>query len=294
MKIDLHIHSRDGSDGKMTLAEIFETAHARDISHLSITDHDNIACQASAERLAVHYKIAYLTGVELNISFSHAGYKDGKAVSLDVLGYGFNPDDQALTAKLTALRKHRRFRAEKILENINREFAKNRTDLFTQEDLEAIQGSVDGSFGRPHIANYMVEKGIVKSRQEAFDRFLVKCNVPKMPVSIEEACGLIRGAGGKLMLAHPNDPNGTSLASFTDSLHAQFHIIRDSMLPFIDGIECWHSRHTPQTSTAYVNFARKEGLLVSGGSDCHQDPVIMGSVAVPSYVVDPFAFQVAS
>ncbi|MGM0426507.1 MAG: PHP domain-containing protein [Thermodesulfobacteriota bacterium] len=288
MKIDLHIHSRDCSDGKMTLPEIFETAHARGITHVSITDHDNIACQASAAQLAARYGMTFLTGVELNISFSHAGYRSGKAVSLDVLGYEYNPDDQALTEKLTAIRAHRRLRAGKILENINREFARRGMALFTEKDLEAIEASVDGAFGRPHIANYMIKKGIVKNKQEAFDTFLIKCNVPKMPVSLNEASGLIRGAGGKLMLAHPNDPNGTSLVSLTSSLDEQLDIIGTSMLPFIDGIECWHSRHTPETSSAYVKFAQSRGLMVSGGSDCHQDPVIIGNVAVPSYVMGQF------
>ena len=69
--------------------------------------------------------------------------------------------------------------------------------------------------GRPHIADYLVKKGIVKTRQEAFDKYLVKCDVPKFPLYLEEASKLIRDAGGKLVLAHPNDPHGTSLASLT-------------------------------------------------------------------------------
>ncbi len=67
--------------------------------------------------------------------------------------------------------------------------------------------------GRPHIAAYMIEKGIVSNRQEAFDRYLVRCDVPKMSLSLEEASQLVRAAGGRVVLAHPNDPNGTSLAA---------------------------------------------------------------------------------
>ena len=96
----------------------------------------------------------------------------------------------------------------------------------------------------------MVEKGIVANKQEAFDKYLAKCNVPKMPLSLSEASTLIRGAGGKLMMAHPNDPNGTSLV-----------------------------------------FAKEKGLMVTGGSDCHQQPVIMGTVPVPIYVVDQFGID---
>jgi len=288
MKIDLHIHSRGCSDGKLTLPEIFKEAHSRDIGLISITDHDNIACQVIAEALASEYGIRYLAGVELNISFSHPRYRDGKAISLDVLGYQYESDNPALTIKIGELIAYRRHRAEEILDNINREFKKRGLAPFTRKDLEAIEETVDGAFGRPHIANYMVRKGIVASRQEAFDRYLVACNVPKMPLSLEEASSLIRGAGGKLMLAHGNDPNGTSLAAFTTSIEEQCRIIREAMLPFLDGIECWHSRLSPETTSAYISLARENGLMVSGGSDCHQDPIIMGTVDVPASVAGQF------
>jgi len=272
----------------MPLTEIFEEAHLRRIGFISITDHDNIACQESAAELAAGYEMTYLTGLEMNIRFSHADYRGGKSVSLDLLGYGYNPKDEALTQKLLELRKYRRVRAEKILKNINKEFAREGMTPFAEEDLDAIEASVDGSFGRPHIAAYMVEKKIVKNKQEAFDRFLVKCDVPKMSVSMEEASGLIRGAGGRVVLAHPRDPNGTSLVSLAGSLDAQLEIVRDAMLSYIDGVECWHSRHTPDTSAAILDFAQSEGLLVTGGSDCHQDPVMIGDVVVPEYVYRQF------
>ena len=83
----------------------------------------------------------------------------------------------------------------------------------TKDDFRQIEESVDGVLGRPHIADYLVKKNIVKTRQEAFDKYLVKCDVPKYPLYLEEASKLVRDAGGKLVLAHPNDPHGTSLAS---------------------------------------------------------------------------------
>jgi len=209
-------------------------------------------------------------------------------VSLDVLGYQYDIYNRALTQKLEELRAYRRERAERILEKINHKLVKNHLEPFTYKDLEAIEETVDGSFGRPHIANYMVKKGIVSNRQAAFDKYLVKCNVPKMPVSLEEASELIRGAGGKLMFAHPNSPKGTSLVSLTPSLKEQHQIINDSMLSYLDGIECWHSSHDMKTVSAYLHFARQEGLMVTGGSDCHQQPVIIGMVDVPSYVAEQF------
>lgn len=290
MKIDLHIHSKDCSDGRMALSRIFDEAHHRKIKLISITDHDSIECQESARDLAEQYGINYISGVELNISFSHPAYRDAKPVSLDMLGYQFDIHNRALVEKLRELREYRRVRAERILENINKELKRKNLKPFTHKDLEAIEESVEGSFGRPHIADYMVKKGFVGNRQEAFDRYLVRANVPKMPLSLEEASKLIRGAGGKLVHAHPSDPNGTSLVSLTPVVAEQHEIIRDAMLPYLDGIECWHLRHNPEIISAHVAFAGKEGLMVTGGSDCHQQPVIMGTVDIPPYVAEQFGF----
>jgi len=289
MKIDLHIHSKDCSDGRMTLPEIFEEATRRKITVISITDHDSIECQGLAETLARKYGIRYITGVELNISFSHPRYRDAKPVSLDVLGYQYDFHNQALAQKLRQLREYRRLRAERILERINAELKKRDLPPFTHKDMEAIEETVDGSFGRPHIADYMVKKKLVSTRQAAFDKYLVKCNVPKMPVSLEDASTLIRGAGGKLMLAHANNAKGTSLVSLTSSLREQLEIIKEDMLPYLDGIECWHPSHGPEAVSAYLNFAEQEGLMVTGGSDCHQQPVIMGMMHIPPYVAEQFA-----
>ena len=288
MKIDLHIHSKDCSDGKMTIPEIFEEAHRRGITVISISDHDSIDCQETAQALASKYGMKYITGVELNISFSHPQYRNSKPVSLDMLGYQYDIHNQALIKKLQQVREYRKKRAEQILEKINEELTKEHLKPFTNKDLEAIEETVDGAFGRPHIANYMVKKGIVSNKNKAFDKYLVKCNVPKMPVSLEEASKLIRGAGGKLVHAHPSDPNGTSLVSLTPSIHEHHKIIRESMLPWLDGIECWHTRHSPETISAHLAFAKKEGLMVTGGSDCHQQPVIMGTLDIPAYVAEQF------
>ncbi len=155
--------------------------------------------------------------------------------------------------------------------------------------MTLIQASVDGTLGRPHIADYLVKKGIVENRQEAFDKYLVKCDVPKYPLYLEDASKLVRNAGGKLVLAHPNDPHGTSLVALTKLLPEQTKIVQESMLPLIDGVECWHSRNNAETISHYVKFAKEHGLIMTGGSDCHQKPIRMGTVNVPAYVADQFA-----
>ena len=287
MIIDLHIHSK-ASDGKLSVEEIFKEAKNRNISFMAITDHDSIGYQTQATAQAKATDIRYITGVELNVTFSHPKFHEGKAVSLDFLGYQFDPKNKALESKLETIAHYREERAAKILENLNAEFKKEGIAALTKEDLRQIEESVDGVLGRPHIADYLVKKGIVKSRQEAFDKYLVKCDVPKYPLYLEEASELVRGAGGKLVLAHPNDPHGTSLVTLTKSLPEQTQIIAETMLPYIDGVECWHFRNNPLTTNHYIAFAKQHGLIMTGGSDCHQKPIVMGIVQIPEWVADQF------
>ena len=287
MIIDLHIHSQS-SDGAFTVKEIFKEAKLRNIEFISITDHDSIGCQETAITLAETAGIRYISGVELNVTFSYPTYRQAKPVSLDFLGYEFDEKNKTLEEKLRQMAKYREERAAKILSNLNAEFEKEGIEMLTKRDFEEIQASVDGTLGRPHIADYLVRKDIVRSRQEAFDKYLVKCNVPKYPLYLEEASKLVRNAGGKIVLAHPNDPHGTSLATLTKSLPEQTTIIEDSILSYIDGVECWHSRNDAQTTGHYVKFAKKHGLIMTGGSDCHQNPVVMGTVKIPEYVARQF------
>jgi predicted metal-dependent phosphoesterase TrpH len=285
MKIDLHIHTSTGSDGALTVEEVFAEAKKRNIDFLSITDHDAIDAQERAIALAKEYGIAYITGIELNVTFSYPG---SKSVSLDFLGYGFDVSDQALNDKLRLIRNHREERVQQILKKLNAEFDKEKLPRFTLRDLEQIQASVDGAMGRPHIADYLIKKGIVATRNEAFDKYLVKCNVPKYPLSLADASALVRNAGGVLVLAHPNDPNGTSLISLKSDLNEQTKIIEEYMLDYIDGVECWHSRNDASTTSHYIEFCQKHNLLMTGGSDCHQKPILLGSMNIPDFVASQF------
>ncbi len=287
MITDLHIHSKN-SDGKFTVEEIVKEAKTRNITFLSITDHDSVVCQTHARQVAKKAGILYVCGVELNVTFSHPRFREGKNTSLDFLGYQFDPENELLKSKLDLMAKYREERAAKILENLNVEFAKEGIEKLRRADFVEIESSVDGVLGRPHIADYLVKKKIVASRQEAFDKYLVKCDVPKYPLYLEEASKLIRDAGGKLVLAHPNDPHGTSLAALTKSLSEQTQTIQESMLPFIDGVECWHSRNDASTTLHYIAFARGQCLIMTGGSDCHQNPLLMGTVQVPDWVAGYF------
>ncbi len=107
--------------------------------------------------------------------------------------------------------------------------------------------------------------------------------------AVKDYVAVARDLAAALVLAHPNDPHGTSLVALTKSLVEQTEIIREKMLPYIDGVECWHSRNTAETTNHYVAFAKEHGLIMTGGSDCHQKPIIMGTVQVPDWVANQFA-----
>jgi predicted metal-dependent phosphoesterase TrpH len=287
MKIDLHIHTKTYSDGNLDIEEVFREAKKRNIDLMSITDHDSIDGQKSAIALAKEHGMTYITGVELNITFQYPP-ESGRSISLDFLGYQYDFENRELKNKLKLIRERREIRAREILEKLNTEFDKENITRFDETDIKKIQDSVDGAFGRPHIAKYLVEKGIVNSLQEAFDRYLVRLDVPKFPLSLAEASRLVRNAGGILVLAHPNDPHGTSLINITSDLDEQTRISEGYMLEYIDGIECWHSRNDAKTTTHYIEFAKKHHLVMTGGSDCHQKPILFGTVDIPDYVAEQF------
>jgi predicted metal-dependent phosphoesterase TrpH len=286
VRIDLHIHTKTCSDGNLPIEEVFQEAGKRKINLISITDHDSVDCQERAAALARRHGMTYVTGIELNVTLHYL--ETGKDISLDFLGYGYDIGNQELKDKLRFLKQYREKRALEILANLNAEFEREGTEKFTGEDIKRIENGVDGVFGRPHIANYLIEKRIVKDKQEAFDKYLIRCDVPKYPLSLAEASELIRNAGGVLVHAHPNDPHGTSLVTITHDLDEQTRVIEEYMLQYIDGVECWHSRHDEKATAHYIGFAKKHHMLMTGGTDCHQKPIIMGTLDIPDWVAEEF------
>src|SRR3990170_6889583 len=139
MIIDLHIHSKSCSDGSLTVEELVKEAKIRNVGLMSITDHDSIGCQDKAMTLARKNGIRYVSGVELNVTFSHPRYHEGKSTSLDFLGYQFDVNNKELKDKLQQIAKYREQRAAKILNNINVEFEKEGIGKLTKNDLKEIQ-----------------------------------------------------------------------------------------------------------------------------------------------------------
>src|SRR3990170_6534560 len=158
MIIDLHIHSKSCSDGSLTVEELVKEAKIRNIGLMSITDHASVGCQEKAMALARNNGIRYISGVELNVTFSHPKYHEGKSISLDFLGYQYGVNNRELKDKLRLMAEYREERAAKILNNLNAEFEKEGIKKLTKNDFKKIQASVDGTLGRPHIADYLVRK----------------------------------------------------------------------------------------------------------------------------------------
>ena len=121
MKIDLHIHSNN-SDGALNVDEVFHEASLRKIDMISITDHDSVLGQIKALSLAKKNEIRYVTGLELNVTFSEPEITEGKSISLDLLGYSFDPQNQEMIRKITQIATHRIKRAQEIMTKINIEF----------------------------------------------------------------------------------------------------------------------------------------------------------------------------
>ncbi|MFB0514399.1 MAG: PHP domain-containing protein, partial [Candidatus Bathyarchaeia archaeon] len=133
----------------MTVEELVREAKSRNIGLMSITDHDSIGCQEKAVALARRNGIRYVSGVELNVTFSHPRYHEGKSISLDFLGYQFDVKNKELKNKLQQIAKYREERAARILDKVNAEFEEEGIEKLTKNDLREIRDSVDGVLGRP-------------------------------------------------------------------------------------------------------------------------------------------------
>mgnify|MGYP003967984609 FL=1 len=267
-KVDLHMHTTS-SDGKATPEIIVRKAKELGIKMISITDHDNIDSLELTKKLCDQEKIKFVNGVELSVMFNTPYYKEGKKpFELHVLGYGFDKDDQTLHHELKINEEFRLKRILKMVEKVNAVLKENNQPLITKSESQEMINKTKGAVGRPHLAQLLVDKKIVKDFNEAFNSYLVELNVPKRIITLEEGSKLIRKAGGKIILAHPGNGGSHSLSDLTTDLKVQEKIII-SMLDYIDGIECYYWTHTKEQREFYINFAKKNNLIITGGTDHH-------------------------
>lgn len=250
--IDLHLHS-NCSDGIHPPETVVCMAADAGVSALAICDHDNIdACQAAltAGRAA---GIDVLSGVELSVV--HDDIFD-----IHLLGYGFDPQHQQLVTKLNEFQQFRQHRNAQIVVNINARLVEHGHEPLNFDDVVSRAG---GALGRPHIGRELIERGYARSMEEAFQRYLVACNVEKRFFPLADAIDLIHRAGGVAVLAHP---------AFIHIDDEQFRHLLDRCVAFgLDGVECHFGGVTRQRIDWYITEARRRKLLVTGGSDYHGD-----------------------
>jgi 3',5'-nucleoside bisphosphate phosphatase len=258
-RIDLHTHS-DESDGTFTPSEVVRRAAELGLDVVALTDHDTTSGLEEAGEAAREVGVELVSGVEFSA--------EHQATSIHVLCYWMDVSNEELQTELQRLRDDRFRRGEMMIEKLQ---ALGFDISF--ERVREIAGG--GNIIRPHVAQAMVEAGIVADEAEAFDRYIADggpAHVPKHALDPLDSVDLIVRAGGVCVLAHPGMWGAQS--SVPDDLIAA--MAERGMV----GLEVDHTDHTPEQRAIYRAMAERLGLVATGGSDCHgtrYDPIRLGT-----------------
>jgi predicted metal-dependent phosphoesterase TrpH len=258
-RIDLHTHS-NRSDGTFEPAEVVRLAAERALDVVALTDHDTTDGLAEAFTTGSGVGVEVVPGVEFSAEF------DGQSVH--VLCYWMDPQDAALQLELRRLREDRFRRGELMVDKLR--------DLGLPVGFERVRAIAgDATIVRPHIAQAMVEAGVVATEKEAFERYIGDggpAHVAKHALDPVDAVALIGGAGGVCALAHPG--------MWGDQSSVPVELIERMAAAGMRGLEVDHPDHTPEMRERYRTLAGRLGLIATGGSDCHgtrYDPVRLGT-----------------
>ena len=249
MVIDLHTHT-NFSDGTDTPTELINKALAAGITTIGLTDHDSIGGWQEATN-ALRGGISLVPGAEISCQTT-----DG--ISVHILGLLFDSNNSQLMNTLEKTRENRHGRMEKIIARIN----EAGIDISMADVLEQL--SDGATLGRPHLADALVKKGVVASRDEAFSQMLhnnSKYYVSHYSPSPEDAIKLIKAAGGVSVIAHPMASHRgriISLVTFGSLITAG-----------LDGIEVDHRDHSPDEKAQLITLAKESNLVMTGASDYH-------------------------
>lgn len=259
-QVDLHFHST-ASDGKHTPVELVKKAAEKGLKVISLTDHDSIEGVAPALEAAKAFPdLTLIPGVEISTDLP-----DGEA---HILGYFIDYTDPDFKKELARFRDSRTRRGKRMVEKLNELGAK-----IEWSRVQEIAG--DGSIGRPHVAQAMLEKGFVKTFEEAFERYIghgAPAYVEREKMTPQEAVKLILRAKGVPVLAHPftvKDPEAMAKA------------LKEAGLI---GIEAYYKDNTPAVTNSTLELAQKYGLIATGGTDYHginKNEVMLGGTDVP-------------
>jgi 3',5'-nucleoside bisphosphate phosphatase len=259
--VDLHTHS-NASDGRLTPEAIVRMAAELGLRYLSLTAHDSVAgVPAALEAAGAFPGLTLIPGVEISTSVPEG--------EVHMLGYFIDFTDREFERSLSGFRDSRLGRAQGMISKL----AKLGMDI-SWERVKEIAG--DASVGRPHIARAMLEKGYIKTFDEAFEKYIgnggpAYCERDKM--TPEEAVALIISARGLPVLAHP----------FT--VKEPEALVKKLKPAGLAGLEAYYKDASKGDTKKMLALAEEQGLISTGGSDYHgsgeMNEVKLGGVKVP-------------
>ncbi len=247
---DLHLHTT-ASDGTQSIPELVKRAAACGLCSIAITDHDIVSPDLTQGVMQVD-GLEVITGVEIKVDY------DG--IPGELLGYFIDPSSQAMVSLFSFMREARERRMEAMVEQC-------RDSLDLDISVAEVRSLAQGSIGRPHLAKILVDKGVVKTMREAFDRLIGaggECYVPLERPQFRAATDAIHAAGGVTSVPHPCFIAIDDWDSFSDKLLAAGVDGIESFYPYMDGDNRLHI--APEEIRS---LARRKGFLLTGGSDDH-------------------------
>jgi 3',5'-nucleoside bisphosphate phosphatase len=275
VRIDLHAHST-ASDGTDTPTALVRNAASAGLGVLALTDHDTTGGWAEAVR-ALPAGLTLVRGAELSC-VSRAG---GRPVTLHLLGYLFDPADEAFVAERRRLRESRLERGRRIVELLQ-------ADGYPLDWPEVLALAGGGAVGRPHVGRALVRAGVVGSVDEAFGRLLHENGpyyVPKADIEVLHAVRLVRAAGGVPVFAHPLARRRGPVVSY--------EVVAAMAAAGLAGLEVDHPDHEPADREHLRGLAAELGLFVTGSSDYHgaNKPVRLGQELTASTAYEQILAQ---
>ena len=254
MLIDLHTHT-NASDGTDSPTQLIDKAINRGINILALTDHDTTRGWDEAKSALLNHPSQ--TEMKLVLG-SEISCQDDNGISIHMLGLLFDPDHQPLFEVLERTRENRHSRMERIIARLN----EAGIDITIDEVNAQRQG--DATLGRPHLADALVARGHVASRDEAFAALLhnkSKFYINHYSPSPVETIKLIKAAGGVAIIAHPlASQRGRTIS---------MDVFESLIAAGLDGIEVDHRDHSENEKSELLRFAIENELIVTGSSDYH-------------------------
>ena len=249
MNIDLHCHSYI-SDGRFSPQQVVQAAFENGAECLALTDHDHIGGLSVARQTAQSLGLSFINGVEISVLW--------RGRTIHIVGLNFTPSDE-LENTLKINRQGRLLRLQKIAEKLEK---KNIAPNIVQGALN-LANSPD-SVSRTHIAQYLVNQGVVENLSQAFKKWLGDGKIGDVKhqwISLEEAVLSITNAGGVAVIAHP--------ARYKISATAMRALVEEFMSYGGGAIEVSSSVHSLNERLNLALLANRYGLYASAGSDFH-------------------------